>query len=115
MGFAYLAALLLSSGCMLLLDWRFRLFFWRDAVSALAVTLIGLVFFLIWDVAGITLGIFLRGDSPFATGILLSPEMPIEEPAFLLFLVLCTMVLYTGALRMLTSRRVSVDRSEDAS
>ena len=34
MGVVYLAALLLSLGCMLLLDWRFRLFFWRDAVSA---------------------------------------------------------------------------------
>ena len=42
MGAIYLAALLVSLGCMLLLDWRFRLFFWRDAVAAAVVTAVGL-------------------------------------------------------------------------
>lgn len=105
MGFAYLAALLAALGCVLLLDRRFRLFFWRDAVSASVVTAAGLVFFLLWDAAGIGLGIFRRGDSPFATGLLLAPELPVEEPVFLLFLVVCTMVLYTGAVRLLDRRR----------
>lgn len=105
MGFAYLAALLAALGCMLLLDRRFRLFFWRDAVSASVVTAAGLVFFLLWDAAGIGLGIFLRGDSPFATGLVLAPELPVEEPVFLLFLVVCTMVLYTGGARLLDRRR----------
>jgi lycopene cyclase domain-containing protein len=105
MGVLYLATLLVSLGCMLLIDYRFRLFFWRDVRSATAVTVIGLLFFLVWDAAGISMGIFLRGDSPFATGILLAPELPIEEPVFLVFLVVCTMVLYTGAERILASRR----------
>jgi lycopene cyclase domain-containing protein len=105
MGVAYLLALLASLGCMLLIDRRFRLFFWHDARSAFAVTLIGLAFFLLWDAAGISLGIFLRGGSPLATGILLAPELPIEEPVFLVFLVVCTMVLYTGAARVLAHRR----------
>lgn len=105
MGVVYLAALLLSLGCMLLLDWRFRLFFWRDAVSAAVVTAIGLVFFLIWDVAGIANGIFFRGDGMIATGLVLAPELPLEEPIFLLFLVVCTMIIYTGAERVLTRRR----------
>ncbi|WP_288968243.1 lycopene cyclase domain-containing protein [uncultured Microbacterium sp.] len=105
MGVVYLAALLLSLGCMLLLDWRFRLFFWRDAVSAAVVTAVGLVFFLIWDVAGIANGIFFRGDGMIATGVVLAPELPIEEPVFLLFLVVCTMIIYTGAERVLTRRR----------
>lgn len=105
MGAVYLTALLLSLGCMLLLDWRFRLFFWRDAVSALVVTVVGLAFFLVWDVAGIANGIFLRGDAMIATGIVLAPELPLEEPVFLLFLVVCTMVLYTGAVRILAHRR----------
>ncbi|WP_243226137.1 lycopene cyclase domain-containing protein [Microbacterium sp. CIAB417] len=102
MGAIYLLALLASLGCMLLIDWRYRLFFWRDARSALTVTAIGLLFFVLWDLAGISLGIFLRGDSPYATGILLAPELPLEEPVFLVFLVVCTMVLYAGAERMLT-------------
>ncbi|PRA80842.1 lycopene cyclase domain-containing protein [Microbacterium sp. MYb66] len=105
MGAVYLVALLVSLGCMLLLDWRFRLFFWRDAVSALVVTAVGLVLFLVWDIAGIVNGIFLRGDAAIATGLVLAPELPIEEPVFLLFLVVCTMVIYTGSVRLLSQRR----------
>lgn len=105
MGALYLIALLLSLGCMLLLDWRFRLFFWRDAMSALVVTAVGLAFFLVWDIAGITNGIFLRGDAAIATGIVLAPELPLEEPVFLLFLVVCTMVIYTGSARILSRLR----------
>lgn len=105
MGALYLTALLLSLGCMLLLDWRFRLFFWRDPIAAVVVTVIGLAFFLVWDVAGIAGGIFFRGDATIATGIVLAPELPIEEPVFLLFLVVCTMVIYTGAVRVLTRLR----------
>lgn len=111
MGVVYLAALLLSLGCMLLLDWRFRLFFWRDAVSAAVVTAVGLVFFLIWDVAGIANGIFFRGDGMIATGLVLAPELPLEEPIFLLFLVVCTMIIYTGAERVLTRRRKQAEGS----
>ncbi|KAA0962887.1 lycopene cyclase domain-containing protein [Microbacterium sp. ANT_H45B] len=104
MGFVYLAVLLLVLGCMLLLDRRFRLFFWKDAVSASLVTILGLAFFLIWDIAGIAGGIFFRGDAVVATGIVLAPELPIEEPVFLLFLVVCTMVLHTGSVRLLSTR-----------
>lgn len=102
-GASYLAALLLSTGCMLLLDWRYRLFFFHHAASAAMVTAAGTVFFLLWDVAGIALGIFLEGGSRYATGIMLGPEMPLEEPFFLIFLVICTMVLYTGARAVLTA------------
>lgn len=110
MGAIYLAALLVFTGCMLLLDHRFRLFFWRDAVAATIVTIAGLAFFLVWDVFGIATGIFLRGDAVIATGIVLAPEMPLEEPVFLVFLVICTMVVYTGAVRLLTRRRTSPRR-----
>lgn len=105
MGVVYLAALVLFSGCMLLLDWRYRLFFWRDPISAAIVTAVGLAFFLAWDVAGIAGGIFFRGEAAIATGLVLAPELPIEEPVFLLFLVLCTMVIYTGTVRLLTRQR----------
>lgn len=115
MGVVYLGALLLSLGCMLLLDWRFRLFFWRDAVSATVVTAVGLAFFLVWDVAGIANGIFFRGEAAIATGLTLAPELPLEEPVFLLFLVVCTMVLYTGAVRMLSRRRSRRRTREDGS
>lgn len=109
MGLVYLTALLVSLGCMLLIDRRWHLFFWRDPASAAIVTVVGVVFFLAWDVAGIASGIFLRGEAAIATGILLAPELPIEEPVFLLFLVVCTMVLFTGATRLLTRRRSRVE------
>nr|WP_236571406.1 lycopene cyclase domain-containing protein [Microbacterium hydrocarbonoxydans] len=105
MGAVYLAILLATLGCMLLLDWRFRLFFWRDAVSASIVTIAGLAFFLVWDIAGIAGGIFFRGDAIVATGIVLAPELPLEEPIFLVFLVVCTMVVYTGAMRIVARLR----------
>ena len=101
MGFVYLGLLLTFLGCMLLLDWRYRLFFWRDWLAAAIVTVVGTAFFLIWDVFGIVLGIFFRGDAVVATGVVLGPEMPLEEPIFLVFLVVCTMVIYTGSARLL--------------
>ncbi|MFJ4254982.1 lycopene cyclase domain-containing protein [Microbacterium sp. NPDC090003] len=114
MGFVYLAALLISTGCMLLLDRRFRLFFWRDAIAATVVTTAGLAFFLIWDVFGIVTGIFYRGEGAIATGIVLAPEMPLEEPVFLTFLVICTMIAYTGAVRVLPLGRRLPARKEQA-
>lgn len=111
MGLIYLSTLLVSLACMLLLDWRYRLFFWHDARTAVIVTGIGTVFFLAWDFAGIGLGIFFRGEGLVATGILLAPELPLEEPVFLVFLVVCTMVLYTGAVRLLSGRSAARERS----
>ena len=104
-GLVYLAVLLALIGCMLLLDRRFTLFFWRDARAAAIVTVVGVAFLLAWDFAGIALGIFLRGAGEIATGIQLAPEMPLEEPFFLVFLVLVTMVAYTGAARILSRGR----------
>lgn len=110
MGVLYLAALLIGIVCMLLIDRRFRLYFWHDPAVATVLTVVGTALFLVWDFAGIAAGIFLRGESPAATGIVLAPEMPLEEPIFLVFLVLCTMIIFTGAVRVLTRTR-GVDRA----
>src|SRR5690606_10735335 len=99
-------------GCMLLLDHRFSLFFWRDPGAALLVTVVGTALFLLWDVAGIAAGVFLRGDSAVASGIVLAPDPPVEGPVFVGFLVLCTTVLCTGTHRILAARRARND--EDA-
>lgn len=101
----YLGALLGGIWSMLLIDWRFRLFFWHNAAAAALVTLAGTTFLLLWDAAGIASGIFLRGSAGIASGIVLAPEMPLEEPVFLIFLVLCAMIFYTGAARMLATPR----------
>ncbi|WP_344819707.1 lycopene cyclase domain-containing protein [Microbacterium soli] len=112
----HLLGLLAGLGCVLLLDHRFRLFFWRDPITAAIVTAAGTVFFLLWDATGIAAGIFLRGDSPWATGIVLAPELPLEEPVFLVLLSTCTMVAYTGFVRIVGTARlrgIRRDRSED--
>lgn len=105
MSIIYLLVLLVSIGCMMLLDHRFRLFFWRDARRAALVVLAGLVFFVLWDLFGIGLGIFYRGETEFMTGIVVAPELPLEELFFLAFLSYLTMVLITGADVLLRARR----------
>lgn len=97
MSVLYLAVLLLALGSMVVLDRRFRLFFWRDARRAGIVLVVGVLFFLVWDLAGIGLHVFARGPSAIATGILLAPQLPLEEPFFLVFLCYLTMNLLAGA------------------
>lgn len=86
MSFLYLGALLLSLGGLALLDRRFRLAFWSDPRRAGLTIGIGVVAFLLWDGLGLVLGIFARGDSPHMTGLLLAPELPVEEAFFLALL-----------------------------
>ena len=92
MRFAYLGALLISLGGLALLDRRFRLAFWSDPRRAALTVGIGLAGFLAWDLAGLALHIFARGDSPHMTGVLLAPELPLEEAFFL------TLLCYTALL-----------------
>lgn len=107
MNLVYLGSLLVCLACVVAVDVRFRLFLGRDWRRALIVLAVGLAFFLAWDLAGIGLGIFLRGDGPFMTGIMLAPELPLEEPVFLVFLCEVTMVLVLGAQRLLRERKGS--------
>lgn len=90
----YLAALLVALTGMVVLDRRFRLFFWRDARRATVVLLTGLVFFLVWDLAGVGGGIFFRGETAFMTGLQVAPEVPVEEVFFLALLCYLTMNVY---------------------
>lgn len=95
MSFLYLAALLVSLTGMVVLDRRFRLFFWADARRATIVLLVGVAFFVVWDLAGIGLGIFFRGDTELMTGLQLAPELPVEELFFLTLLCYLTMNLFS--------------------
>lgn len=111
-GVSYLAALAISITGMVLLDRRFGLFFWRDWRRASVVLPLGVAFFLVWDVFGIALGIFFRGQTEFMTGLLIGPELPIEEVFFLTLLSYNTMNAYAAAVDLLDgrwSRRASVD------
>jgi lycopene cyclase domain-containing protein len=94
MSIAYLAALLFSLAGMVILDWRYKLFFWAHWRRATIVMVVGVAFFLAWDTSGVDLGIFFPGDSPWDTGWMLAPGVPIEELFFLVMLCYFTMNLF---------------------
>lgn len=95
---AYAAALLGATACMALLDARFRLVLWsspRRSVRLAGLALAaGIAFFLVWDVVAIALGFYHRGDSEAMTGLLLAPDLPVEELLFITFLCYLTLVLH---------------------
>jgi lycopene cyclase domain-containing protein len=100
-GLAYLGGLLLSIGAMALIDARWRLAFWNSPGPSAAAVGAGTALLLMWDLAGIGFGVFFRGDSPWATGLVLAPELPVEEPVFLVFLCYLSLVAVLGIERML--------------
>lgn len=102
--FAYLGALLLSLGGLALLDRRFTLAFWAAPRRAALTVGVGVALFLAWDLVGLALGIFARGDSPHMTGLLLAPELPVEEAFFLTLLCYCALLAWR-ALDTWTGRR----------
>ena len=96
MGLIYLGALAIALFGMVMLDRRFTLFFWRDARRASIVLVVGVAFFLVWDLFGIGLGIFFRGETSFMTGLQLAPELPVEELFFLILLCYLTMNVFAA-------------------
>lgn len=105
MSFLYLIGLVVALIGMVVLDLRFRLFFGRAPVRAAVVLVIGVGFFLVWDAAGIGLGIFFRGDPSLLVGVQLAPELPLEELFFLTLLCYLTMNTYGALTRWSSSRR----------
>lgn len=93
-GWSYLACLVISLSGLALADWRLRLAFFRDWRRSLRSLLPVYVLLLAWDVLGIGLGIFFIGDSRFDSGIVLAPELPLEEPFFLALLIYVTLIFY---------------------
>jgi lycopene cyclase domain-containing protein len=102
--FAYLAGLIFSIIGLGLFDWRFKLGFSTNKKAAALATLLPLIFFLIWDGAGIALGIFFRGETSHLTGILVAPELPIEELFFLFLLNYTTLTIFITVKRIVAKR-----------
>jgi lycopene cyclase domain-containing protein len=103
-GATYLSGLIFSLVGLGLLDWRFRTAFTINKKAAAFAILIPTIFFIIWDVAGIAMGIFFRGDTSHLTGIVLAPEFPIEELFFLLLLNYTALTLFTTVTRVIKKR-----------
>ncbi len=94
--FSYLIALLISIAGLAALDQRHKLALWYDTKRTIRVLALGTIFFVAWDLLGITLGIFFHGGSTYALPIRLLPEFPLEELVFLLLLNYTALLLYRG-------------------
>ena len=105
MSLVYLFALfgaILGTG---LLDWRHKLALFGGAPGRTSVIVgVGVAFFLLWDVVGIAEGVFFRGSGPWMTGVLLGPELPLEELFFLILLCYSTLIAYLLSASLLTAR-----------
>lgn len=108
MSWAYTGALCFSLLGMAILDFRHGLF-WGAALRSKSAGVwartAGVHFgvwavFLLWDILGIELDVFFRGDSPYMTGINLAPHLPMEELLFLFFLVWLTINVFVGAAKL---------------
>lgn len=97
--FTYLAGLLVGIAGMAIIDWRHKLAFWHDRKRTIITMAICIGVFIVWDLLGIALGIFLHGESELSLPLRLLPEFPLEELFFLLLLCYCTLVIYQGAQR----------------
>jgi lycopene cyclase domain-containing protein len=102
MHFTYLISLLVVIGCLLSLDFRYKLAFWNDKKRTLKTIGISWFVFIIWDLCGIRFGIFLDGISKYSLPVQVLPQFPIEEFFFLFILCYVTLILYQGGTKWLS-------------
>ena len=96
MSFAYITLLIFTIFCLALIDWRYKLAFWRNTKKAFKTLLISSLFFVIWDFLGIKLEIFYHGSSNFSLPFVILLEFPLEEIFFIILLCYVTLIIYTG-------------------
>lgn len=94
MGFTYLIGIIVSIFCLGLIDRKYKLAFFYDRPRTIAVIAMLLGFFLIWDIAGVALGIFFKGGSEYTIGFDIMSNIPIEELFFLTLLTYLSLILY---------------------
>lgn len=99
LSFLYLAALLVSLAGLATLDFKFKLAIAKSK-KYLCLILVSVLFFLVWDIAGISSGIFFRGGASHITGILVYEEMPLEEIFFLTLLSYSALLLLKAFTRL---------------
>lgn len=91
---AYLIALLVSLAGVTAADYRWRIALFQNPKRTLATVGFGAAAFLIWDLAGIGLGVFFKGHSKLLLGIDVLPQVPLEELFFLALLSYTLLLCY---------------------
>jgi lycopene cyclase domain-containing protein len=92
MNYYYLLALILALVALMVVDRRYKLVLFRDRRLATCCLLAGLLFFLIWDIAGLTAGVFSTNRDWVSGLYAVTPNLPLEEFIFLLFLGYVTLI-----------------------
>lgn len=92
--FSYLFFILFSIFGICILDYKYKLAFFYNAKRSVITLLTSILMFVVWDIFGISLGIFFKGDSIYLSNIMLAKDFPIEEIFFLFFLSYFTLILY---------------------
>lgn len=104
--FLYLTALVVSLAGLVLLDYRHRLaIFDGKRLRTLVTVAFGVAVFSVWDVAGISQGVFFQGPGPYQSGLMVGPEFPVEELFFLTLLCYSSLLAYLGAGRILGAKK----------
>lgn len=98
--FVYLISLLLTIGCLLVIDFRYKLAFWNQVQKTVITLGVSLCFFILWDILGILLNVFSHGLSRISLTFTLFPQFPIEELFFLIVLLYSSLLLYRGVIRL---------------
>ncbi|TAK89527.1 lycopene cyclase domain-containing protein [Patescibacteria group bacterium] len=92
--FIYLITLVVSLGGLFYLDYRYRLAFFTQPQLTTRVVAISVLFFLVWDVVGILVGIF-STNQRYVSGVSLAhPNLPLEELLFLTLLSYLTLLIW---------------------
>lgn len=82
----YFGLLVFSIIGTVLLDYRHRLALFAEARRTIVVVVLSVIFFLAWDINGVSNGVFFKGDSDLLVGWDVATEVPIEEVCFLTLL-----------------------------
>ncbi|MEY4079323.1 MAG: hypothetical protein RIS80_1092 [Actinomycetota bacterium] len=107
MSFAYIGILTFSLLGLGAIDFRSRFALFVYPLRTVLTLVLGILFFLVWDVVGISLGIFFKGQTQLLTGVMLAPEVPLEEIFFLAVLCYTTLLTWIGLTRRITARSAS--------
>lgn len=95
----YLVGLIVALCCIVLVDYRYKLAYFYDPRRAGFTIAIAMIFFIVWDIAGIGFDIFYEGAGRYTTGLLIGPHFPLEELFFLKLLSYTTLVAWTSLQR----------------
>lgn len=90
----YGASLLVSLGCLLLIDHRWKLAIFGQTGRSFMTLGYGVLFFAMWDALGIAQNIFYTGSATVISRIFIVPNFPIEEILFLIVLVYTTLIIW---------------------